>query len=702
VAKPPAGGHDTISVQTEPGVVMGTMGYVSPEQVMGREADHRSDIFSFGALFYEMLCGRRAFPGETSVDAMQAILRQDPPDLPPTIPASVRQVVAHCLEKEPMRRFQSARDLGFALEALAQSDNLSGISRALEPPPAERRKWLLIAAGIALAAGLPLLFLALPRAAAPQQWSAVRLGGPEIAMYPRLSPGGHLLAFLAMVDGLNQVALMKPESGNWNALTHRRDHGLIHGLSWSPDGAQIYFDRSTDVPLGIYSVPVLGGEERLVLENASYPSALPDGTILLLRRNTQRELQWFHFWPETGRLEALPVMADLVHISPEAQVLGDGKRVVLGGKMAGDPAHKLAWLEVDLTSAKARALPSGGYNLGAMRCWTVARDGKSILAAVQAETLVRVVSIPLDGSAPRSLFTVTDDVWWINPAEDGSLLLQITDRPAQVVRLSRGSDAQETLASFSQVPDLPMVATLPDGRAVTTVSVLGRARLMAVQKGKDPAPLVNTSEETSAPMTPAGPLRLAFMIGPGPRQTIALTDTSNGRITARISPEKGEITSLAASPDGGNLYFSAGGSVWWVNANGGAAIRIGAGDGVAADPLGKELVIARSESSHIALFRVPMGGGEEKPIPVDPAAPPFSYISPGTVRGDGRMLLSLTVPDSWFNPLAILDMSNGRITRLAGDRASDLPSAAWLPDGGIVAIRLGMASTIWKFHADAR
>ena len=113
---------------------MGTVGYMSPEQVRGLDADHRSDIFSFGVVLHEMLGGARPFEGETAVDTMQAILREDAPDLPSTVPAGVRQVVSHCLEKDPAHRFQSARDLGFALRALAQGDSSSGSAPAVESP----------------------------------------------------------------------------------------------------------------------------------------------------------------------------------------------------------------------------------------------------------------------------------------------------------------------------------------------------------------------------------------------------------------------------------------------------------------------------------------------------------------------------------------------------------------------------------------
>src|SRR5205823_11510536 len=131
----------TRRVDTDPGVVMGTVGYMSPEQVRGRPADHRSDIFSLGAILYEMLSGRRAFHSESAVETMGAILKEDPPDLSETnqrISPALERLVNHCLEKNPEERFHSASDLAFAIEALSGSSVTSAQTVAM---PAFAPRW---------------------------------------------------------------------------------------------------------------------------------------------------------------------------------------------------------------------------------------------------------------------------------------------------------------------------------------------------------------------------------------------------------------------------------------------------------------------------------------------------------------------------------------------------------------------------------
>jgi serine/threonine protein kinase len=115
----PAVNRDTTLTVTRPGIVLGTVGYMSPEQVRGQGADHRSDIFSFGLVLYELLSRKRAFERDTPAETMTAIVKEDAPPLPSSVPESLCQVVARCLEKEPANRFQTAKDLAFALRTFS-------------------------------------------------------------------------------------------------------------------------------------------------------------------------------------------------------------------------------------------------------------------------------------------------------------------------------------------------------------------------------------------------------------------------------------------------------------------------------------------------------------------------------------------------------------------------------------------------------
>src|SRR5437762_9158607 len=149
----------TVTGRTEPGGVLGTAGYMSPEQVRGMPADNRSDIFSFGAVLYEMLTGRRAFRGDSAIEAMSAILKEDPPELSETnknLPPALERIVRHCLEKSPQLRIQSARDLAYDLEAL------SGVSgTTVAPRVAARGSRRALTVPLTAAAALALVALGL-------------------------------------------------------------------------------------------------------------------------------------------------------------------------------------------------------------------------------------------------------------------------------------------------------------------------------------------------------------------------------------------------------------------------------------------------------------------------------------------------------------------------------------------------------------
>ncbi|MBI4470974.1 MAG: protein kinase [Acidobacteria bacterium] len=204
----PPGGDFSSETTTGPGVVMGTVGYMSPEQVRGHATDHRSDIFSFGVILFEMLSGRRPFQGESPAEVMNAILKEETPALDQanrTMPPALERVVTHCLEKNPEERFQAVSDVAFILEGMSGLSDSTSATPAPSPGRAisrQRLGWIVSAVAVLAAAALVLAYF--PRARLEVRAVRFFIYPPENSSFapasislPAVSPDGGRLAFVA-------------------------------------------------------------------------------------------------------------------------------------------------------------------------------------------------------------------------------------------------------------------------------------------------------------------------------------------------------------------------------------------------------------------------------------------------------------------------------------------------------------------------
>ena len=324
----------TVSSPTEPGVMLGTLGYMAPEQVRGLPADHRADIFAFGSVLYEMVTGQRAFRGETSADTLSAILHREPPEMGASgreVPPSLERILRRCLEKSASERFQSAHDLGFALEALSGSGVavVAGHEEGLK-----RHRTMALAAGLAGLAALGLAYGYVQRQGAGVRASDVsfqqltfRQGGLHEA---RFGPDGTVFYSAHWGGGEDDVYFTRPgnaegralgfedaqvvsvsPSGELALLMHAGDDerrtlarlsfpggaprelaSNVNDADWSPDGqdmATIRFSGKLEFPAGkvLYesdtsiSLPRFSpkGDRIAFLERSSESGARPAGTI---------------------------------------------------------------------------------------------------------------------------------------------------------------------------------------------------------------------------------------------------------------------------------------------------------------------------------------------------------------------------------------------------------------------------------------
>ncbi len=335
-------GIPTRRVDTDPGKVMGTVGYMSPEQVKGRAVDHRSDIFSFGAILYEMLSGRRAFHGESAAETMSAILKEDPPDLSETnqrISPALERLVNHCLEKNPEARFHSASDLAFALEALSGSTPVSAQTiamSALAPRRLTRRE--LILGSVAAVAVIAVVALAVALASsyfrrAPTEARAVRLfiNPPEKTGFGSfaISPDGLRLVFVATDASGKSLLWLRP----LDSITAQPVSGTEEAALpfWSPDSRFIGFFAGGKLK----KVEVTGGTVQ-TLCNAAVPRGGTwnrDGVILFVPTPNEPIYQVSAAGGEPNRLTRLdPSHQEASHRWPF--FLPDGRHFlysVLGG-----------------------------------------------------------------------------------------------------------------------------------------------------------------------------------------------------------------------------------------------------------------------------------------------------------------------------------------------------------------------------------
>ena len=333
---------------TDPGTVMGTVGYMSPEQVRGQVSDHRSDIFSFGSILYEMLSGQRPFRRETTAETMTAILKEEPPELSETgtnINPTLERIVRRCLEKKPEQRFHSAHDLAFALEALS---TLSGSRPTTATSPLVTEKtararlfenarlaWIVAAVLLlGLLAALPFAIAHLRRPAIasspivrydispPANTTLDLVRWPAIAV----SPDGSTVAFVAKGDGLNRLYVRRRDetetrplagtegaaepvfspNGRWIAfmadfsikkvsldgpVTTLVKVGDARGLSWASDDILIYAPESAS---GLSKISADGGDPQPISKlDASknerthrWPQVLPQGKAVLFTVGT--------------------------------------------------------------------------------------------------------------------------------------------------------------------------------------------------------------------------------------------------------------------------------------------------------------------------------------------------------------------------------------------------------------------------------
>ena len=273
-----------LTTVTKSGAVIGTVAYMSPEQLRGKPVDHRADLFSFGAILYELLTGSRAFRGETEVDTMTAVLREEPPEESldqAAIPPGYRGLVKHCLEKDPESRFQSAKDLAFALQALTGPSS-SSVLHPTSPP--RMRQVLPWAVGAVLTVATLLLALLFRPPAPPPTYRRVTFESGTVYA-ARFVPDGQSIVYSAAWNGKPLQLFSTVGNSLQSQALNVTDANLL-SISNTNELAVVLRGTHTgqlEIADGMLAVtPLAGGSPREVLSDVRWADWNPSGRLAIV------------------------------------------------------------------------------------------------------------------------------------------------------------------------------------------------------------------------------------------------------------------------------------------------------------------------------------------------------------------------------------------------------------------------------------
>ncbi len=289
---------ETMRVKTRAGTIMGTVGYMSPEQVKGAPVDHRSDIFSFGVVFYEMLTGKRAFRGESPIEVMSAILSKEPPEPTETeraIAPAFERIVRHCLEKRPEDRFQSTKDLAFDLESLSGTFTTSGSTVTRRPvvKGVSRKMVALALATVLSLAAVAAVYFVGKNSVSREPPSYHQLTFRRGTIYSaRFSPDGDTIVFSATWNG-NPLDIYEMRSGSTDSKPLGLTDAQVLAVSPASEMAVLLNSQHLyhSVRRGTLArMPLGGGAAREMLENVHEVDWGPNGELAVVRFAQERNL----------------------------------------------------------------------------------------------------------------------------------------------------------------------------------------------------------------------------------------------------------------------------------------------------------------------------------------------------------------------------------------------------------------------------
>jgi len=598
----------TVQVATDAGLVMGTAGYMSPEQVRGKAADQRSDLFAFGGILYEMISGKRAFHGDSPADTMSAILKEEPPELSEaarSVPPALERIVRHCLEKNPAQRFQSASDVAFSLEALTEISTASKSgAQALPAPSSAKFRWLLPFVGTLLAAALCFGFYAVGKRSNPAanptfHRLTFRRGTIPAA---RFSPDGQTILYGAALEG-RPVELFTTRFDSTDSRPLGLEKSDLLGISSTGELAVALqaFHFTPFVESGTLGrMPLAGGAPREIMENVSWADWTPDGSDLAAVRlaggRFQVEFPLGHSlyqprgWASHVRFSP---KGDLLAFQDHVQTGDDGRVVVIDRK------------------GKVKATSSFFVTTQGL-AWS--RDGKEVWYTGSHEGAARAIYAMDLSAKERLVLRVPATLTLQDITRDGRALLTVDNAQFGMLGLSAGDTAERNLSWF----DWSLAADVSsDGKTLLFFESgegVGSNYSIFI-RGMDGSPAVRLGSGAFPALSPDG--KWVAAIDNGSPQQLELLPTGTGQ-KRQLTSDSLEHLGVRWTPDGKALLFSASEPnhsprTYWMSLDGGKprAITPEGTSGTLVSSDGKYVLALDSQNKR---WLYPLAGGDPQPV----------------------------------------------------------------------------------------
>jgi Tol biopolymer transport system component len=680
VERSPAGRGDTVSL---PGVVLGTVRYMSPEQARGLPVDTRTDIFSLGVVLYETLAGTPPFSGPTPTDVLAAILHQDPPPLTgpsAAVAPDLERIVYRCLEKDAARRYESAAELRRDLRKLAATDTPSDASatpaRGMGPLPGgfdrwRRKRWAVpmsaALAGAALVAAAAALFVSnrkLPDAPF-NTMTITRVATRGESTGAAISPDGKYVAYVLRDEGGESIWTTQLATGS-DVRVIAAEPGEHVGIKFAPDGSYLYYRLNINTGAhNLYRVPAIGGVPVKVMEDVPGSFAFsPDGKRLALIRI------------DSARMEASLIVANV-----------DGSETHLV-RRKGRPEYYsrngIAW-SPDGTAIACFAGNATGYSAQAFRLVSVrVADGAESPLSPEPWAWVDSVVWSADGVLAVDASRERSDayqIWLVAVSRSG--ITRVTNDLSNYRRVTLSGDGK-TLGALQTRREIDLW--------VATVGASEQAARLASE---------NVHGLNSLVWGPNG--QIIFIALSGPSRNIWTVDAGGGA-QRRLSAGPSDKQEVALTRDGRYVLFSSGGSIWRMDLAGSNPVQLthGSWDVHPTSSADSRFVVYasfRNWSPAIwgkpALWRAPIDGGP--PAPVTEEAASFPQVSP-----DGSKIACDYYPgpspEYSASPLAVFSAVDGhRLQVFENISLGDNP-VAWTPDGQalIYKVRTNRVANLWQ------